>query len=133
MFSGRMERILLGTAIPPILGGLLYCVLMLLTSFKVGSIVLIPFIILGFIVLAGIPSLLYSLLMEFAIQKINNDKLVICISIVLSGFIGRVLGEIYWDPSIMSLIGGLIGLMVGYYLRWHIRGKPANKLFKRDK
>ena len=132
MVSGRIERIMLGTIIPPTLSGLLYSVLILINSLELDSIALFPFIMLGFIWLAGIPSFLYSLLMEFAIQKINNDKLVIFMSMLFSGGLGKILGEIYWDPLIMLSIGCISGLIVGCYLRWHMMLKPANKALQQD-
>jgi len=81
----------------------------------------------------GIQSLLYSLLMEFVIQKIENDKLVIVCSAILGVFVVRFLGlgSIFGKgvssdiASVVMVVGGVVGLIVGYYLRKQFKFKTS--------
>lgn len=69
------------------------------------------------LILFGIQSILYSFLMEFVVQKLNNDALVILISALLGILVANSLfrSEGEFDVS----IGSAIGVIVGYYLRRH--------------
>ena len=151
MASERPWRILMGLIMPPALGGLFFaCIILfhkLITShfnftwMRISEVLtdiltLIPasifFIVFSFI-FYGVQSLLYSLLMEFAVQKIRNDKLVIVISIFLGVFVVRFLGlggiigkGVSADiASIVMVIGGVVGLIVGYYLRKQFKLKTS--------
>lgn len=151
MSSGRTKRILIGTFIPPILGGFIFAFIgtvhKLITShfnfswMRISEafntiLGLLP-VSVGFIFLSvlfyGIQSLLYSLLMEFSVQKIRNDKLVIVISIFLGVFVvkflglGSVIGKgVSADiASVVMVIGGVVGLIVGYYLRKQFKLKTS--------
>ncbi|MEW6996053.1 hypothetical protein AADZ84_17655, partial [Colwelliaceae bacterium MEBiC 14330] len=110
MTSGWTERIIFGAFVPPLLGGF-FCAFItmvhkLLTSnfnfswMRVSEasatiFELIP-VSIGFmffsLIFYGIQSLLYSLIMEFVVQKIGNDKLVIIISMLLGVLVVRFLG-----------------------------------------
>lgn len=143
MSSGRTDRILIGTFIPPLLAGFLCAFIgtgyeLLTSNFNfswmrisealVTIFQLIP-ISIAFMFLSlifyGFQSLLYSLLMEFVVQKINNDKLVVFVSILLSVFVvkflglGSILGVGVGTNITISVmvVGVLVGLIVGYYLR----------------
>ena len=143
MSSGRVERILIGTFIPPILAGFICAFIgtghKLITSHfnfswmriseAFSTIIGLITVSIGFMFFSalfyGIQSLLYSLLMEFVIQRIENDKLVIVISAILGVFVVRFLGlgsvfgiGVGSDiASIVMVVGGVVGLIVGYYLR----------------
>lgn len=136
MSSGRTDRIILGACIPPVLGSLIFYVFMFITNPSYSPVYIESPIIdsltgvlyvttISFIVF-GIQSLLYSLLMEFAVQKINNDFLVFFISMVLGALIAKFMG------IHVQIIGGITGLIVGFFLRRHIKLKPANKKIQRD-
>ena len=150
MSSGR---ILIGTFIPPLLAGF-FCAFIgtghkLITShfnfswMRISEafstiLGLIP-VSIGFLffslIFYGIQSLFYSLLMEFVVQKIDNDKFVILISILLGVFVVRFLGlgsitgfGVSTDiASVVIGVGGVVGLIVGYYLRNNFVSKLANK------
>ena len=139
MTISRLDRIALGSFIPPALGGLVFYVLLSIThsSFLLMEsegffLNIIEFIwrpiamMLFSIAFFGIPSVFYSLLMEFAVQKINNDVLVIFISILLGGFVASILG------SDSRWIGGGVGFITGYYLRKSFKLDPANKKINKD-
>lgn len=70
-----------------------------------------PFVMLISLIIFTIPCMLYSLLMEFIVQKIDNDLVVILISACLGANIANFFGY----KSL--IIGGIVGLMVGYVLR----------------
>ena len=128
---GRADRIILGSCIPPFLGGLIFYVYMSIItttpSFSpeynespfihfFAGIFYVP--IISF-VLFGIQSFFYSLLMEFVVQKINNDILVFFISMMLGALIVSFLG------LHAQIIGGVVGLIVGFSLRRHIKVKTS--------
>ena len=138
MTSGRLERIILGSSIPPVLGGFIFHVYMSIINTTpsyspeyaespithfIAGIFFVPIISL---VLFGIQSLLYSLLMEFVVQKIGSDTLVIIFSMLLGALVASLLG------SETGIIGGVVGLIVGYYLRKYIKLEQANKEINKD-
>ena len=143
MKSGRIERIVVGTLVPPVLGGLLCaCIgtiyelatsrfdfswirtqeaLETLFSLIPISLVFIFFSLLFY----GVQSFLYSLLMEYVVQELKSDKLVILISMLLGIFVVTVLGigniigmnigaEI---ANVVVFVGAVVGLIAGSYLR----------------
>jgi hypothetical protein len=67
--------------------------------------------------------------MEFVVQKIGNDKLVIIISMLLGVLVVRFLGlgnilgtGVSTDlASVVIGVGGGVGLIVGNYLRNHFK------------
>ena len=97
------------------------------------------FIFVGLAVV-GIPSLLYSLLMEFYVhRRIKKDSMALVVSILLgflSGAIPMAIFEIirpsYDDPIkntlIMAIsigvIGAITGALTGYILRKHYKNNP---------
>ena len=145
MASSRLKRVALGSLIPPILGGLVFYVFLCFhaifistrsTFFTMESeglllniieLIWSPiYMVILSVIFFGIPSVLYSLIMELVIQKINNNILVIFISMLLGALVASILG------SNTGIIGGVIGLIVGYYLR-RLKLEPANKSLKQDK
>ena len=142
MTSDRTSRIILGSCIPPALGGLIfYAYLFFFDTTPSYSpewnnrniINFIPgyfFIVLLTSIFFGIQSFFYSLLMELAVQKINNDKLVIFISMLLGTLVTSLFPSFF--GSKILIIGGVVGLITGYFLRRLIKLQPANPSFKRD-
>ncbi|MEW6994781.1 hypothetical protein AADZ84_11005 [Colwelliaceae bacterium MEBiC 14330] len=159
MTSERIVRIVLGFSMPPLLAGVFLAFIAtvhkLLTShfnFSWMRISEALDTVFGFIpvsiglmffalIFYGIQSLLYSLLMEFVVQKMNNDKLVILISMLLGVFVVRFLGlgnilgiGVSTDiANVVTGVGGVVGLIVGYYLRKDFRLELANKPINQDK
>ena len=145
MGSERPWRILMGSIMPPALGGLFFaCVALyqkLITShfnftwMRISEaltdiLTLIPasiFFIVISIIFYGIQSLFYSLIMEFIVQKLNSDKLVILISIFLGVFVVKFLGMGFGTglANIVPWLGGIVGLIVGYYLRKQFKLKTS--------
>jgi len=139
MTSGRMERIVLGSCIPPALGGLIFYVYLFffdttptyspewadrnIIAFISGG----YFAVLIFLIIFLVPSILYSLIMEFVVQKIDNNILVIIISMLLGTFITGFFG------FEARLTGGGVGLIIGYYLRRNFKLMQVNKLLNKDK
>jgi hypothetical protein len=116
----------MGSVMPPALGGLIFWLYLFFFDTTPtyspewasrNVIALISggyFTILISTIIFVIPSLFYSLLMEFVVQKINNNILVIVISMLLGACIAGVFG------FNARLIGCVVGLIVGYYLRWRL-------------
>lgn len=159
MTSERKERIFMGFFIPPILAGFLCAFIIILYKLMSSNfnfswmrlyeafetiLLLVPlsiFLMILALVFYGVQCLFYSLLMEFVVQKINNDKLVILISILLGVFVVRVLGlgsisDIKIDPELANIVvwvGAGVGLVVGYYLRNKFKSETSQKLIQKDK
>jgi ABC-type multidrug transport system permease subunit len=136
----RLERIIVGTFIPPILGGFLFYVYMMLVSTQeimdaslnfatmnftdlaayivefIGRLLVIIIFTLAFF---GIQSVLYSLIMELAVQKVSSDKLVIFISMLLGVLVASLF--VSFVGFNVSIIGGIVGLLVGQHLRTHFK------------
>jgi ABC-type multidrug transport system permease subunit len=136
----RLERIIVGTFIPPILGGFLFYVYMMLVNTQeimdsslnfatmnftdlaayivefIGRLLVIIIFTLAFF---GIQSVLYSLIMELAVQKISSDKLVIFISMLLGVLVASLF--VSFVGFNVSIIGGIVGLLVGQHLRTHFK------------
>lgn len=149
---GRIDRIFTGFLLPPILGGF-FCacvgaVYQIMTghfdftwmriSEKLTTIFQIIPISIGFaffaFILYGVQSLLYSLVMEFFVQRIASDRLVIIVSMFLGVFTVRFLGlggisGLGISASISNIlvgVGGCVGLIVGLYLRYHFKSELIN-------
>jgi hypothetical protein len=138
MSTGRKDRIIFGSCIPPLLGGLIYYVYISIViettpsyfspeynespiTHFFGGLFFVPFISIGFLILFGLQSFFYSLIMEFWVQKINNDILAVFISMIISALI------LNFNGFHAQIMGGIVGLIVGIYLRKKIKLKPANK------
>lgn len=108
--SGRIARICTGFLLQPILGGF-FCACVgavyrittghfnftwMRISEKLTTILEIIPISIGLaffaFILYGVQSLLYSLVMEFVVQRVASDKLVVLISMILGVFTVRFLG-----------------------------------------
>lgn len=73
------------------------------------SLILFPFAM----TFVGIQSLIYSFLMEFVVNPfVKNDLIAILISLLLDVLSGFVLSD-----HVMILIGAIVGLVVGIFLR----------------
>lgn len=130
MASERAERIILGSCAPPALSGFIFFTyLFFLDPFPSYSpewanrgvmefIAGAPFVMLISLIFLIIPCMLYSLLMEFVVQKIDNDLVVILISACLGAYTAKFFG----DKAL--IVGGIVGLMVGYVLRNSFKLNP---------
>lgn len=129
MNSRRIERVILGACIPPLLGGFIFFIWISIMSTTpsyspeytespilhfFGGLFYVP--IISFF-LFGMQSFLYSLLMEFVVQKISSDALFIAFSILLGALVPIIFG---FEAGV---IGGVVGLMVGCFLRLHIKNR----------
>ena len=127
MYDNYLSRIFLGCIGPPILGSFFFY--LLFSSFGSSDDFLIlskVFLVFAFwsLFIFGIPSLIYSLVMEFFVQKFQRDKLVYFTSVSLGGVTGCIMG--YGG----FIIGMLVGFIMGIVLRYHY--KTANKKINRD-
>ena len=128
MDDGHFYRVIIGFIIPPTLGCFFFYLVFFFPQIStddiVGSIqVFLVFTVWTFFIF-GIPSLIYSLVMELLVQKAKNDKTVYLISSALGGLSG----------CIMSYVGLIIGLLVGYIVGFYLRScyKTANKKINKD-
>ncbi len=129
MKQGQIYRITVGIIYPPLVGWTLFILLGVFYESPEanGSIFPIAFFFLLFAYLyMFIPSVIFSLLMEFIVNKRISNGLV---AIAFAGFygliIGNFLGPLWWQ------VGLITGVLVGWYLRhnWH---QTVNKSSKRD-
>lgn len=75
-----------------------------------GSLIL--FFISG-LVFVGIQSIIYSFVMEFMVNTfVKNNVIVVAISILLS-----LLSSLVFGKGFMLVLGGVVGLVVGVFLR----------------
>ena len=127
MYDNYLSRILIGFFLPPVLG----CFFFLLLFYAFGAThgllelaqVFVVFSVWSLFIF-GIPSLIYSLVMEYFVQKIQEDKIVYG----TSSFLGGVVGVIMSYGGL--IIGIIVGFIMGIILRYHY--KTANKKIKRD-
>jgi hypothetical protein len=114
-------RFILGVFLPMILGTAVFLIIGTITSSKesVGfseilSIILMSLILFPFaMIFVGVQSLIYSFLMEFAVNPfVKSDLIAVLISLLLGVLSGFVLS----DPEMM-MIGAIVGLVVGIILR----------------
>ena len=127
MYDNYLSRIFLGCIGPPILGSFFFY--LLFSSFGSSDDFLIlskVFLVFAFwsLFIFGIPSLIYSLVMEYFVQKIQEDKIVYGTSTFLGGVVGIIMS--YGG----LIIGIIVGFIMGIILRYHY--KTANKKIKRD-
>jgi hypothetical protein len=123
----RSQRIILGACIPPVLGALLFYAYMQLGipyipySFGNSDYTVLELLAAGSfacllgVILFGVQAFFYSLVMEFFVQKIPNDNLVVLVSMFLGALVAWPAG------SDARLIGGVVGFIVGYLLRRHYK------------
>ena len=115
MDDGHLERILLGIFLPPLIGGFLFFVLFLRPELSLLFSLKTITDFLSFLMVAyafmGVQSLIFSLLMEFFIQKFESNKLVY----MFASFIGAMSGFILLFHGI--IIGLFVGFIVSYWLR----------------
>ena len=119
--AGRTKRIIIGSVIPPVLGGLIVWLDITFTplihSYGMGTLGALQsifqccaLIIISTIIFV-IPSLIYSLVMEFVVQRIDNNVFVVGASMLLGACVAGS------SEMGSSIIGAVVGLLVGYYLR----------------
>ncbi|XPF95302.1 hypothetical protein ACM9HF_04615 [Colwellia sp. RE-S-Sl-9] len=115
MVSNRTHRIIAGVVFPPLVGACLFFFFTVLQAGKGGASQVVTFfvMIIGAFVLMGLPSILFSLIMEFCVQRISNNKIVIIVSM----FLGVVCGVLF--GVVGCIVGGATGISVGWYLRHH--------------
>jgi hypothetical protein len=127
MYDNYLSRILIGVFFPPILGCFFFYLLFYAIGSKHGLLesaqVFVVFSIWSLFIF-GIPSLIYSLVMEYFVQKVQEDKIVYATSSFLGGLVGVIMS--YGG----FIIGILVGFIMGVILRYHY--KTANKKINKD-
>ena len=117
---------------PPLLGSLVFLVPASIDcafndSNSLGCDVALGSLIGAFLIM-GLPSIIYSMLMEYVLNpRIKNGKLLIAASTILGILAGSIL-----DLVSMTIIGGIVGFIVGLVLRSNYENDIANKRIQAD-
>jgi hypothetical protein len=95
------------------------------------------FLVLGYLY-AGIPSIIYSVVMEFFVNPlVSNHVVVIGISTILGALAGSLAGSLvgalpgFGVGGLLAFLGLVPGFVTGLYLRWSYV-KAANKSLQSD-
>ena len=122
-YQGTIPRLLIGLLLPVLLVLILLNIIMLFIDHEKAAGFLLLSTLYGFL-LMGVPSLIYTLLMEYVInRRLDNDYWV-----WLSGaFIGAVSGMFFLKLTLefnaFVLFGALSGGVCAYILRRHFKQK----------
>ena len=115
--QGRRYRIVIGFITPPIVGViLLYLVLLIFSKSELdiqfSNAIFLVGIPVSFVV-AGIQSMVFSLLMEYVNSNTKNRSFSVLFAAVIGGISCAFFGWVF------VVLGILIGTTLGWYLRWH--------------
>lgn len=126
MHKLRIYRLILGAISPPIIGvclGLIFAEVTSKQPSPFNIVELLGIFLLGFI-FAGLQSAMYSLIMEFIVQRYkNNLQLFFIFSMALGGLAGLSLIVLFGFNINVFLIGIMVGALVGYVLYYLSKGK----------
>ena len=125
--KGRKARIVLGILLPPLFGVIVFlvpttvdCVTQDQNELACG---MPRFLVISAYLLMGLPSIIYSLVMEFVVNsKISSYKICILVSSFLGVAAGMVTGKLF-----LVVVGAIVGLLTGMILRKNYENDLANK------
>ena len=125
--QGTITRLLTGLLLPVFLVLVLLNVITLFTDTKNAAGFLVMSTIFGYMFMA-IPSLIYTLIMEFAInRRLANDYQVWIFGAVFGAASGLFVVGLKPEISAFVLLGALSGGICAYILRLHFKQKNSLK------